>query len=238
MTKRLAFTLIELLVVIAIIAILAAILFPVFAKARDRANTTACLNNMKQLGVGLYTYLQDYDESYPILRRVIGGSTAWTWRESLFPYVKSLDVAKCPSNVIGKKFPALKAEGNTYPVSYALNGSLFGSLAGDITVFRVVKMRNVKEPSNSIFVVEARHPSAELGPWLVSLPYNPGGVWDPGANKGYFNSHSGRINFVMCDTSARSMKLAQTCWPDMWHDSRMTDAQMQSAAQSVYAEYR
>src|SRR5687768_18600195 len=60
-----AFTLIELLVVIAIIAILAAILFPVFAQARDKARSASCLSNLRQVGMGLYMYVQDYDETYP-----------------------------------------------------------------------------------------------------------------------------------------------------------------------------
>src|SRR6476659_9762493 len=64
-SSRRAFTLIELLVVIAIIAILAAILFPVFAQAREKARATACLSNMKQLGLGLQMYAQDYDEMMP-----------------------------------------------------------------------------------------------------------------------------------------------------------------------------
>src|SRR5690242_18281565 len=63
--KRSAFTLIELLVVIAIIAILAAILFPVFAQAREKARQTSCISNMKQIGTGLYMYVQDYDEMLP-----------------------------------------------------------------------------------------------------------------------------------------------------------------------------
>ena len=66
--KNAAFTLIELLVVIAIIAILAAILFPVFAQARDKARQTSCLSNMKQLGLGEMMYIQDYDETFPRLR--------------------------------------------------------------------------------------------------------------------------------------------------------------------------
>ncbi|MBZ0172326.1 MAG: DUF1559 domain-containing protein, partial [Phycisphaerales bacterium] len=64
-SRRLAFTLIELLVVIAIIAILAAILFPVFARAREKARQSSCASNLKQLALGLMQYAQDYDETYP-----------------------------------------------------------------------------------------------------------------------------------------------------------------------------
>src|SRR5881409_3505260 len=66
--RRPAFTLIELLVVIAIIAILAAILFPVFAQARERARMTTCISNMRQIGTSLMMYVQDYDETYPHIR--------------------------------------------------------------------------------------------------------------------------------------------------------------------------
>jgi prepilin-type N-terminal cleavage/methylation domain-containing protein/prepilin-type processing-associated H-X9-DG protein len=107
---RRGFTLIELLVVIAIIAILAAILFPVFAQAREKARQTSCLSNIKQLATSAIMYLQDYDETLagPALRRV--GATSptaysnywwgqrWmTWPELLMPYVKNVDIYTCPS---------------------------------------------------------------------------------------------------------------------------------------------
>jgi len=99
---RLAFTLIELLVVIAIIAILAAILFPVFAQARERARSAACLSNMKQVGLGLAMYVQDHDETMPAafiaIPPVNGGGQAIIPLESqIEPYVKNYQVWKCPS---------------------------------------------------------------------------------------------------------------------------------------------
>ncbi len=94
MTKRRAFTLIELLVVIAIIAILAAILFPVFAKAREKARQSSCASNLKQLGVALTQYSQDYDEKVHIHRNV---SSTYGWMDMLDAYVKSPQVHICPS---------------------------------------------------------------------------------------------------------------------------------------------
>lgn len=88
------FTLIELLVVIAIIAILAAILFPVFAQARAKARQASCLSNEKQLGLGMMMYFQDYDEQAPFFRLVNNQSDWWTprmmsWKDLVYPYVKS-----------------------------------------------------------------------------------------------------------------------------------------------------
>ncbi len=90
-----AFTLIELLVVIAIIAILAAILFPVFAQAREKARQTTCLSNLKQIGLGVMQYVQDYDECFPHQNfdyRETPGRAEWnpfTWKEMIEPYVKN-----------------------------------------------------------------------------------------------------------------------------------------------------
>ena len=102
--RRLAFTLIELLVVIAIIAILAAILFPVFAKAREKARQTACLSNLRQLGTAVLMYAQDYDELYPQSYQDVssGVGTAsqipLTWPNRIQPYINNVQIYVCPSD--------------------------------------------------------------------------------------------------------------------------------------------
>jgi prepilin-type N-terminal cleavage/methylation domain-containing protein/prepilin-type processing-associated H-X9-DG protein len=99
---RRGFTLIELLVVIAIIAILAAILFPVFARAREKARQTSCLSNLKQIGLGFMQYAQDFDETLPTDWITIPPGTPWTnhysWRAAIFPYVRNTQIFTCPSD--------------------------------------------------------------------------------------------------------------------------------------------
>jgi len=130
--KYRGFTLIELLVVIAIIAILAAILFPVFAQARDKARQASCLNNQKQIGLGILMYAQDYDETYPMGFQVDGGTPPGSWNNASWPqlvqpYIKNLMVFCCPSDAKGglpapPDGPAGSIGWAGRTISYAVNG--------------------------------------------------------------------------------------------------------------------
>jgi prepilin-type N-terminal cleavage/methylation domain-containing protein/prepilin-type processing-associated H-X9-DG protein len=124
--KKKGFTLIELLVVIAIIAILAAILFPVFAKAREKARQITCASNEKQLGLGFLQYSQDYDEKWPQMGGNPNGNTLGQgWGGQIYSYVKATGVYHCPDD------PTTVPSGTTaYPISYAANLSLLRTDSG------------------------------------------------------------------------------------------------------------
>ena len=120
-SRNRAFTLIELLVVIAIIAILAAILFPVFAQARAKARQTACLSNQKQIGTSMLMYVQDYDEMMPLrigdVENFANPGVRANWLTGIMPYLKNLQVLRCPDAVPAtssgpKSAPGAEPNGN------------------------------------------------------------------------------------------------------------------------------
>ncbi len=118
-----AFTLIELLVVIAIISLLAAILFPVFGRARENARRSSCQSNLKQIGLGLVQYVQDYDEKLPM---GCYDFNKLPWQTLVFPYVKNTQLYRCPSNTrpLTETIYATSSstDGGAIPVSYKCNG--------------------------------------------------------------------------------------------------------------------
>ncbi|HEY3411538.1 MAG TPA: prepilin-type N-terminal cleavage/methylation domain-containing protein [Armatimonadota bacterium] len=221
------FTLIELLVVIAIIAILAAILFPVFAKARERATATACMSNMKQIGVAVYSYLQDYDECYPLNRFPYPGWTGgsldaspYNWKSAIAPFLKSTEVLQCPSNP-GRFFPDASGK---WPRSYAYNGAVFHEFTWGTAV--PCKLQKIKDPTNTLFIIESRGSWGDLGEWALGPPSGPY-YYDKKPTLGAFNVHMGRMNALFADTHARAVKLRETMGidypnqPYMWQDGTM-----------------
>ena len=118
--RRTGFTLIELLVVIAIIAILAAILFPAFATARESARRIACASNLKQIATGVLQYTQEYDEKYPD----IAASQNPPFPVMLNAYLKSKNVYICPSATSGNTWTVAWPDGTTSQSSYGINNDL------------------------------------------------------------------------------------------------------------------
>ncbi len=142
------FTLIELLVVIAIIAILAAILFPVFAKAREKARQTACLSNEKQIGLGFLQYAQDYDE-YPPDGAIVNYGLGWA--SQIYSYVKSTAVYTCPDD--NNTTPAATVAGHPpyTVVSYGYNKNLTPSPSKTAPI----TLSRLNQPSRTVLLYEA-----------------------------------------------------------------------------------
>jgi len=164
-TRKKGFTLIELLVVIAIIAILAAILFPVFAKAREKARQISCASNEKQLGLAFIQYTQDYDEKYPcgtvttdVATAVYNGAG---WAGQIYSYVKSVGIYKCPDDSTGVTSTTINTVPVTLvPVSYSYNSDLATSntdTAGTITgSSQPITNAGLSSPASTVILSEAQ----------------------------------------------------------------------------------
>lgn len=200
---------IELLVVIAIIAILAAILFPVFSRAREQARKTACLSNLRQMGTALIMYLQDWDETYPIPR--MGPTTCpvtcntwaaphYTWRYIIQPYIKNADVFVCPSHV---NYVQHDGEGYHFDIwgTYGMNSAFCGGAK---------RMSDIYSPSDVILIGESAGTNHD--PYChASHGNNLNNFF--GGHGCYLYHSDGTENFIFADGHVKTMKLAQTIDP-------------------------
>ena len=211
MRNRTGFTLIELLVVIAIIAILAAILFPVFAKAREKARQTSCLNNMKQIATASHMYSQDYDEQWTPGWNWAGCAGNY-WPGLLQPYSKNLQIYICPSHESNMCYtcclghPAnanwVSADGR-FHYSYATNAmSNWGSITwadgngnhqGPGQPYKA--MADIDKPAECIAYLEAS--------WLEF--WAEGHIYSPTGARARIR-HNGGLNAAFCDGHAKWVK--------------------------------
>jgi prepilin-type N-terminal cleavage/methylation domain-containing protein/prepilin-type processing-associated H-X9-DG protein len=206
--RRRAFTLIELLVVIAIIAILAAILFPVFARARENARRASCQSNLKQIALGFMQYTQDYDEKLPLWFANLDGSAATPfnasttnagepghdqgWAELLQPYLKSSQIFQCPSESTG---PSAAGSNSAYS-DYMYNGDIsnYGSGTG-----QSLSMAAINYPSNTVLNTDANS-------------YNSSGIfgynyaWGPPYALPYYTRHLDGANVSFVDGHVKWFK--------------------------------
>jgi prepilin-type N-terminal cleavage/methylation domain-containing protein/prepilin-type processing-associated H-X9-DG protein len=216
-----AFTLIELLTVIAIVAVLAAILFPVFTQTRDKARQTACLTNGKQVGLSYVLYMQDNDGRLPLTNHQ-GGLASWI--QACQPYIKGRGIYRCPSDTTTRTWARTEAEwtDKTIPVrrsSYFLNAWLSGAnrFGADGAIDR---------PANVIYVAESReenggdhfHPMCwgEIDPQYPTCSQSAS-LWDDIRNETKelaLRRHQGGATYFYLDGHARWRTWGQVWWQD------------------------
>ena len=229
MRQRKGFTLIELLVVIAIIAILAAILFPVFARAREKARQTSCLSNMKQIVLGALMYVQDYDDM--LLGHIAGArfpqspsEPAWAWpgpyymwHQQVYPYVKNLQLFTCPS--VPTSGLAAQADGTP-----AYDSTLGYGMNYEMTYFyRSLNLSNLTRPAQTLWFADCRSFVVYPAFYTFTYPTNPTyglNGWarldirhNEGANVGFADGHAKWLSRMELEGDRGTGASARYWWP-------------------------
>ncbi len=172
MSRSKGFTLIELLIVIAIIALLAAILFPVFARAREKARQASCASNEKQIGLALLQYAQDYDERYPAGLQKWAGAGGEGWAGDIYNYVKSTSLYTCPDDrTVGG------TTGNVVSYQYNLDIAVMPALSKFNSTASTVMLCEIN--GNVVPNLGSGEDTASLTSWQLSTAGN-GAVYEPG----------------------------------------------------------
>jgi prepilin-type N-terminal cleavage/methylation domain-containing protein/prepilin-type processing-associated H-X9-DG protein len=184
------FTLIELLVVIAIIAILAAILFPVFARAREKARQTSCLSNLKQIGLAEKMYEQDYDEvtgTY-IQNAPSGVGTDYSWIDILEPYTKNTQIFTCPSNDQEYRLPDPAYVGHQASYGANISSTGVGGLTGQGYLYCHRKIASFEAPSETAIFADTN--GAHYFRYSGGEADNMEFLHNGGANVTYLDGHA------------------------------------------------